>query len=269
MLIAIVLYLAALKDEVLPTALGRANYAAVLARMGQVDPALAQTLHDSDGPKPLTCSGVLNAPHGAEMRVQRGDILRVRVTGLTPAVSDCLQTCLLDKPPDIWELNYRPFAVAKPVCDAGEDDWSGRTTSDELAHRYLLGSAPLDNRVILDFVTPTSFKSKGMNMPLPLPGLVFGSLVDKWNAVSALVFREEVRQFADEKIAVSRFDLHSRAPMQKNAAVRIGSVGRVTYTALAQERYWLAAMQTVADFAFYSGVGVQTSTGMGQVRRVN
>ncbi|RIK35422.1 MAG: CRISPR-associated protein Cas6, partial [Chloroflexi bacterium] len=45
-------------------------------------------------------------------------------------------------------------------------------------------------------------------------------------------------------------------------------VGQATYVAVAADRYWLAVLQMLADFALYSGVGVQTATGMGQVRRV-
>ena len=55
---------------------------------------------------------------------------------------------------------------------------------------------------------------------------------------------------------------------RKNGALRIGGVGQVTYTALDDDRYALAALNMLADFALYSGVGVQTATGMGQCRRV-
>jgi CRISPR-associated endoribonuclease Cas6 len=41
----------------------------------------------------------------------------------------------------------------------------------------------------------------------------------------------------------------------------------MTYRALGADRYWLGVINLLADFAFYSGVGVQTTTGMGQVRR--
>jgi len=55
---------------------------------------------------------------------------------------------------------------------------------------------------------------------------------------------------------------------QKGGAPLIGGIGRATYSALGGDRYWLATMQMLADFAFYSGVGVKTTSGMGQVRRV-
>lgn len=59
MLIAIVLTLTSPTDAILPAHLGRANYAATLAALQRLDPALGPALHDGEGPKPLTCSGLL------------------------------------------------------------------------------------------------------------------------------------------------------------------------------------------------------------------
>ncbi|NJN81941.1 MAG: CRISPR system precrRNA processing endoribonuclease RAMP protein Cas6 [Caldilineaceae bacterium] len=99
-----------------------------------------------------------------------------------------------------------------------------------------------------------------------LPGLVFGSLVERWNAFSPVTLSPEMRRFGEEMVAISRYHLQSRPVAQKNQGLRIGGVGEATYRALAGDRYWLGVMQMLADFALYSGVGVQTATGMGQVR---
>jgi CRISPR-associated endoribonuclease Cas6 len=106
-----------------------------------------------------------------------------------------------------------------------------------------------------------------MTMPVPLPGLVFGSLVERWNAFSPVALSPEMRAYGEEVMAISRYRLESRAVEQKNQAVRIGAVGQATYRALAGDRYWLGVMNMLAGFALYGGVGVQTTTGMGQVRR--
>jgi len=37
---------------------------------------------------------------------------------------------------------------------------------------------------------------------------------------------------------------------------------------LTQDRYWLNVLHLLAAFAFYSGVGYQTTSGLGQVRQV-
>ena len=77
-----------------------------------------------------------------------------------------------------------------------------------------------------------------------------------------------MRRFGEEMVAISRYKLESRSVEGKQGGLRIGGVGQATYTALGGDRYWLGLLNMLADFALYSGVGMQTTTGMGQVRRV-
>lgn len=135
-------------------------------------------------------------------------------------------------------------------------------------HFYDTNGHPPPRQVTLEFASPTAFKSAGLTVPVPMPNLVFGSLVERWNAFSPVTLSPEMRRFGEEMVALSRYRLESRVVEQKNNALRIGGVGQATYVAVAADRYWLAVLQMLADFALYSGVGVQTATGMGQVRRV-
>ncbi|MEZ4642602.1 MAG: CRISPR system precrRNA processing endoribonuclease RAMP protein Cas6 [Chloroflexota bacterium] len=47
----------------------------------------------------------------------------------------------------------------------------------------------------------------------------------------------------------------------------MGCVGWGDFVALQHDRYWNSVLNLLADFAFYSGVGYQTTVGLGQVRR--
>jgi len=268
MLISIVLTLVAAKDVTLPAFVGRANYAATLAQLGRADTALAQRIHQGDGPKPLTCSSLMGVQASAGSMTVRADTpVYVRMTGLTPEVSAGLAQVLLDAPPAEWELDGNRFAVQEAICDPARHGWSGRTTYEALAATQLARADQLDRQVTLEFAAPTAFKSKEMTAPLPLPGLVFGSLVERWNAFSPVVLSPEMRKYGEEVMAISRFRLESRAVEQKHQGLRIGAVGQATYRALAGDRYWLGVMNMLAEFALYGGVGVQTATGMGQARR--
>ena len=268
MLTAIVLTLTSTTDATLPAHLGRANYAATLETLQSLDPALGPALHDGEGPKPLTCSGLLDG-HGyrTSVRVRAGKEYAVRITGLTPLVSQALEVALLQRQPADWVLADHPFAVVNVCCDATQDPRSGHTTYETLAAMQLLQDHGPARKVSLRFQSPTSFQSKGMHIPIPLPNLVFGSLVDRWNSFSPITLSPEVRRFGEEMVALSHYRLESDVVVQKNGTPIIGSVGRATYTALGGDRYWLATMQMLADFAFYSGVGVKTTAGMGQVCR--
>lgn len=270
MLIALRLTLVSPTPGILPEHLGRAHYAATLARLRQVDPGLAAAIHDHDGPKPLTCSGLLNAPpsRSDSTPIEAGRPYHLRITGLTPAVSAALAACVLDDPPATWELDHHVFAVQGVVCDPAADPWSGRAAYAELAAATVAAGAAPPRQVTLRFASPTAFKSGGVTVPVPLPGLVFGSLVERWNAFSPISLSPEMRRYGEEMVAISRYRLESRAVGQKNQGLRIGGVGDVTYAALNQDRYWVGLLHLLADYAVYSGVGVQTATGMGQVRRM-
>lgn len=268
MLISIVLTLTSATDATLPAHLGRANYAATLAALQALDPALGPALHDGEGPKPLTCSGLLNGRSQREgIRIRAGELYAVRMTGLTPLASQALEAALLQQQPATWVLAEHPFAVANVCCDAAQDPRSGRTTYETLAAAQLLQDRGPGRRVSLWFQSPTSFQSRGMHIPVPLPNLVFGSLVDRWNTFSPITLSPDVRRFGEEMVAMSHYRLESDVVVQKNGTPIIGSVGRATYSALGGDRYWLATMQMLADFALYSGVGVKTTVGMGQVHR--
>jgi len=268
MLISILLNLTTGRTATLPAHLGRANYAATLQRIGQVDAALAEQIHAGDGAKPLTCSSLWGGrSKGDTLIVQPGQHYALRISGLTQQVSQALEQALLAEPPATWTLDDHPFVVTETVCDAQQEPWSGRTTYEALAAAQLLQGERLPRQAALEFASPTAFKSAGMTVPIPLPGLVFGSLVERWNAFSPVTLSPEARRFGEEMVAISRYRLESEAVGQKNSGLRIGGVGRVTYTALGGDRYWLGVLQMLADFALYSGVGVQTTTGMGQVRR--
>lgn len=271
MLIAITLTLAPTKPGTLPPYVGRANYAATLNRIRQLDPELSAEIHDCEGPKPLTCSSLLqNAPPRAGIPLQLDREYRVRVTGLTEPVSVALHTGLIESPPATWELDGHLFRVVATLCDSTQDGWTGQTAFETLAAQQMQQGAA--RRVTLRFASPTSFKSGGMHVPVPMPGLVFGSLVERWNRFSPVALSPDMRRFGAEMVAVSRYRLESRAVDQKSAgnkqALRMGGVGEATYVALGGDRYWAGVMQMLAEFARYSGVGVQTATGMGQARRV-
>lgn len=268
MLIAIVVRLMAEQETVLPFHVGRAVHAAVLAQLAGVDAALVTALHTGDGPKPLTCSDLMGGRTAPEGRVLKpGEGCALRVTGLTAPLVHALERTLLAQPLATWRLADQPLRVVQTVCDASVDGWSGRTTYEALAAAQLTRMEHPDRQVTLDFYTPTTFKSGGMHVPVPLPGLLFGNLVDRWNAFSSIVLSPEVRRFGEEMVAISRYKLESRSVALKEGAQRVGGVGRVTYRALGGDRYWLGVMQMLADFAFYSGAGAATTTGLGQVRR--
>ncbi len=81
---------------------------------------------------------------------------------------------------------------------------------------------------------------------------------------------EGVKRYAEEMVVISRYTLRSAPGWDRGQGdrrgLRIGSIGKIAYSALNRDRYWLSALGLLAAFALYSGVGAQTTMGMGQVR---
>ncbi len=127
------------------------------------------------------------------------------------------------------------------------------------------GAAP--RRWALEFISPVTFRHERTNHPLPLPELVFGSLLDKWNALAPLPLPSELHAVA-AGLVVSNFELRSLAVPTKGGALQIGAVGRCAYSAVQQNVAWLAEIDLLARFAFYGGVGAGTARGFGQTRLI-
>lgn len=278
-LISIVLALESDTDTVLPAMLGRANHAATLERLGSFDDRLAGYLDKPGGMKPLTCSGILDTANRSNrnFQVRQGRHYHVRVTGLTAKVSQTLWQAFIDERPETWALHDHDLRVVDVICDPARHPWSGTSSYEELASSYRPAARRISHEIGLEFASPTSFSlgrlsGSRIHMPVPLPSLVFGSLVDRWNAFCQIPFPPEVRQMAEQMIGISRYELRSIPVSQKGNGLRIGGVGRVDYTVVdeqaQQDRKTLGILQTLADFAFYSGVGIEAAKGMGQCRRL-
>jgi CRISPR-associated endoribonuclease Cas6 len=119
----------------------------------------------------------------------------------------------------------------------------------------------------LQFTSPTTFKSQEKHVPVPLPELVFGSLLERWNAFAPIAFPPETRRYAAECLALARYRLSTRPVPMKSGGLRVGAVGEATYTSINYDRYWMSLMGVLAAFALFSGVGAGVSMGLGQCRQ--
>ncbi len=249
----------------LPGALGRAAHAALLRAIAASDPGLAQALHEDNGARPFTCSSMLGSRKQGVVLPEINYTLRY--TALTPELGALLPA--LFQPGTEIELDQVAFVVKQATCDPARHSWAAQSSFEDLSARWLLARATPESRIGLQFASPTAFKQAGKQQLFPLPDLVFGNLLEKWNAFAPVALPDETRRFAAECLAASRFEIETHAaPFKNEGAVKIGTVGRVSYSALNKDRYWLSIINLLADFAQFAGVGVNTAMGMGQARRM-
>ncbi len=267
MLTSLKLTLRSQRPERLPPYLGRAARAVLLKLIAEEDPDLVEALHAPNQRRPYTCSTIWGAPtQDGSLILEPDNTVHLRYTGLTPEISAHLRR-LATEPPGSIDVEGACLRIDQATLDPEVDRWARETTYEALADDYLLASKSPERRAKLRFASPTAFRSGGQTVPVPLPDLVYGSLVDTWNAFSPVAVSEEARRFGAECLAISRYRLSTRAVSGKGGSVHIGFVGECQYTALRHDRYWQGVIQMLTDYAFYAGVGYRTTAGMGQARR--
>jgi CRISPR-associated endoribonuclease Cas6 len=255
---------------------GRAAHALLLNVVRARDEMLAATLHDSASAenvsRPFTASTLMG-------RFKRGalaadETYTLRLTAYRADVAGILRAEALSgllAAGQKVELDYVPFEVVSGQCDGDGlgAGWAAWTGYEALSARFLVAKREPLRRIGFKFTSPMTFRSHGKHVPLPLPELVFGSLLERWNAFAPVTFPPEARQYAAECLALSRFDLQTRPVPVKNGAMRVGAVGEATFVSVNFDRYWMSVLACLAAFSRFAGVGAGTTQGMGQARMVD
>ncbi|MEH2455873.1 CRISPR-associated endoribonuclease Cas6 [Nostoc sp.] len=116
----------------------------------------------------------------------------------------------------------------------------------------------ISDDITLKFLSPTSFKQKREIQLFPLPELVFGSLLRRWNIFAP----EELKfPFVEWKGLVCAYELKTYS-LKLESSSEIGAKGWVRYRFEEAEQAKIAT--TLANFAHFAGVGRKTAMGMGQ-----
>lgn len=262
MLTAIVLGLQPVAEGRLPVSHGALAYAAALDLFLRLDPRFSRSLHDDAPQKPFTVSP-LSGPfrrEGGELLLTSDTLYPWRITGLTPAVSERL----LKVSPELGGLRFGEvvFAIATIATTPEEHPEAGQERYEALLARWDTG--PSAGVFTLQFLTPTTFRVGRFEQPFPLPRWVFGSLLRTWNAFAPEPLDVALEEI-ETKVALSNWKGETRR-VELGGSRTVGFIGTFTYRILDPNPELHRVVGLLADFAFYAGVGWQTTRGLGQVR---
>lgn len=135
---------------------------------------------------------------------------------------------------------------------------------DELIRKYYLGQC--GHILKLEFLTPTSFKSKGRYQLFPSARLIFQNLMQKYDQASgeSTIYSEEMVREFEQYSEIVGYRLRSTSFSMEG--VRIPSfLGTVTIRIRGPQQMANVAWM-LAAFGEYSGVGIKTGAGMGGMR---
>jgi len=274
-LYSIILKLAPTREATIRATMGHQAHAAFLKTVRESDSALASVLHmPGMGRRPFTVSPLLGVGRARDGRIslspERDYFLRFTVL-YPPIFERFMARFLRGQGRPIIRLGRTLLLIKEILTTPGSHPGSGYTSWAQLA----AGALP-EPEIALNFSSPTAFgfgqKDWGKKvMTLPQPEIVFGSLARSWNNLAPpplQVERRSLLAYLKEHVVVKRMENVNTHMFKFSRSMQVGFVGHVTYGLMEDNEPARCQLNALADFAFYAGVGMKTTMGMGQCRRM-
>lgn len=269
MLTSLVVGIKALADGVIQGGTSRAVHGFWYGHWGDVNPALGDALHQASETPPFTLSPVMGLPFPkrGEVHVREGQLAWFRVVALSRDVSHSLTNTWAPGLPPTIELAGIPWRIQGWTISPEKHPWARQITYKKLGEECLFSVKP-PRSWQFEFVTPTTFHGTVGHLPFPLPDSLVASWLRRWQAFAPLSLPEELPQLVREGVVVSSYRLKT-VPVRHGKRLTVGCVGQYKLYALDLPPAIQAALDTLAQYAFYVGSGHRTTQGMGMTRMMS
>jgi CRISPR-associated endoribonuclease Cas6 len=251
---------------------GKHLHALFLTLVSSVNKSLGDRLHEQKTDKAFTLSSLQIAKQS-----RRDHLLQWEHTRLIPAGTSCWwRISLLDdtlfgnltqlwlnlNPKRPWHLGPADLQIASILgTPQSTQPWANFSTYAQLYEQ----AYDEDRQIDFVFCTPTAFRQSQYDCALPTREHVFNSLRRRWNQYSGMEFPEALL----EPIFPSFFDIRTELVADSRSKF-IGCVGVMNFRILGDVNpLTIKQINTLADFALYSGIGRKTPMGMGMARRLH
>lgn len=273
-LYAIVLRLTALRPGAVPPDHGDQVRAAFFNLIDRGDSALAAQLHDTNRHKPYTISLLQTERRGRDgaLHFAEGHTADWRFTLLCePAFEALLRRYFLDRQPPHLRIGAMTFAVTDAFATGHSHPASGHISLPELQARWNQPPESLPPVIRLDFLSPTAFNlgtdpetGRRRFASLPDTRLIFSPLRKRWADLGGAEPGDDFDAWAQTNLLMETQGIRTQ-PVRIEQSHFEGFTGRVIFRARGDRR-WLPLAHLLADLAFWTGVGYQTTRGLGQAR---
>ena len=233
-----------------------------LDRIRQDNPELSAYLHDGGSEKPFTLSALAGLPSSSQIRLVGGNSYQWTISALSQPLCQWLVTWLtkLAKVPEIIKFPRGNLIITKTEIALPP------TTYEQLWQTPL----PQQRNFSLHFLTPTSFRSRGHHLPLPIPSNIFHSYLRRWNDFSP--YPHDQDKFLDwitDMVFVANHQISTTKIQAGKAGTVTGFTGTVDFGVAAKinhspdnQRLLYALLQ----LAPYCGTGHKTTFGLGHTQ---
>jgi CRISPR-associated endoribonuclease Cas6 len=250
---------------------GKQLHALFLTLVSSVDKSLGDRLHEQKTEKAFTLS-----PLQVSDRPTKGHQLQWEHSRPISAATSCWwRVSLLDdslfghltplwlnlNPSHPWHLGPADLVITGVLgTPQSTQPWANFSSYAQLYEQ----ASEETRQITFTFCTPATFRQGKYDSALPTRECVFNSLLTRWNRYSGISFPETLV----ESLFPSFFDIQTELVNHPDGKWA-GCVGAVSYRILGEvSPDTIKQLNTLADFALYSGVGRKTPMGMGMVRRV-
>lgn len=279
---AIVIHAFPRTDLPLAHAQGKVLHGLFYELLQKASDAKGDEVHSVEGLKPFSTALLLNERQRRAEHIRTGEELKVRFAFLDDSIYPLLARYFLSTPDLSLDLVRTELTVSRILStpQSGEE-WAGCASFEEISTR----ASGEEKQFTFQFATPTFFKRGSgptypdLLVPLPLPDLVFGSLLRNWNQFSPSSFVEAnlLKEICSHHLEITHHRISSqqaRLVFQKpdgqyRTTTFPGFVGSCSLRLVElHDQAIIKTLNALADFAFYAGVGAKTTMGFGVSRRV-
>lgn len=253
------------------------------------DPVYSKKLHDNSNEKPFTLSTLIDhegMPLGPGRKLGAGDKCWIRITTFSQKMSSLIEEKILPsfrKMDSCLSLYKMDFQIYDFSTNPYTHPLANQTTFIDIVKNEKYKNP---KKVFhFNFITPTAFRSGSglgsLDVPLPIPDLVFNSYIKKWNVNcpnEEWHFQKDWAEFLRSSVKIIQIyslqtmDWKTPAGKQKDRVIP-GFTGKISFDLSKRLKlenkssFWrdnYAVMHALSDFAFYCGTGQHATVGMGQ-----
>jgi CRISPR-associated endoribonuclease Cas6 len=248
----------------LKTFTGHLVRGALLTLIRNVDPELAESLHEPHQPRPYSVTPA--TPVGQPMSIREnlwwikpGDHVRFHAGFLQDHIGEKAFQKILEGRQEI-KLGETPFIPVRIELK--------RTTYEELVK-----TAQPEEIITVKFTSPTQFAIKAREFPLllPDPRYMYGSLAQLWNRYAPAqlqVDTDELHEWVEENVYVRKiYSLQTREIDIGKTRKIAGFTGTLEYLLKSTEGYasWI---NVLTRYATTANTGAKRTSGMGATRKI-
>lgn len=250
---------------------GRHLHALFLTLISNIDQNLGNHLHASQSNKPFTLSPLqVNHPRHYSHQLQwehqteikKGTPCWWRISLLDDELFSKLTPLWLNlNSEQSWHLGSANLNINSiQGTPNSKQPWGNSCLYTELYEK----ASETETTFKFTLATPVAFRQGKQDTALPTPELVFNSLWKRWNKYS----RIELSPLPIDQIFPSYFDIET-VIMSDSRSKLIGCVGEISYRLFGDvDPLQIKQLNTLANFALYSGIGRKNTMGLGMIRRL-